>query len=230
MGYLKRIVYIGSLATGVLLLGIGLWKEQHYLLVSFLLIVCAMLPFFIRFERRQVKTEEVILIAILAAIAAISRVPFAALPSVQPTSFVIMMAALVFGAEVGFLVGSIAALVSNIFLGQGPWTPWQMFSWGMMGFTAGLLKDGVLMKSLLVKKIFGFVWGFVFGWIMNLWFVLGFLKELTWPVFLSAYISSFYFDLAHALANVFFITFFSVVWMRILTRVKVKYGMLKQEV
>ncbi len=229
MGHLKRFFYVGSIGLIVFLLGLEFWKEQHYLLISLLVISCAMLPFFIHFEKRSVKAEEIVLIAILAAIAAISRVPFAPLPSVQPTSFVVIMAALVFGGEVGFLVGCIAALVSNLFLGQGPWTPWQMFSWGMMGFTAGLLKDTVFMKTLLGKNIFGFVWGFVFGWVMNLWFVLGFFEELTWPVFVSAYTASFRFDLAHAVANVFFLTLFSAGWLKILTRVKVKYGLLKPD-
>ncbi len=228
MGTHKRTIYIGSYVLGASLLIIGMWLEKQYLLLSFMMLGFAMLPFFIRFERKKLKPEEVILIALLAAIAAVSRVPFAPLPSVQPTSFVIIMAALVFGAEVGFLVGSIAAIVSNLFLGQGPWTPWQMFSWGMIGYTAGLLKDTAFMKSLLGKNIFGFIWGFLFGWIMNLWFLIGFLKELTWQAFVGAYLASFYFDLAHALSNVFFITVFSAMWLKILVRVQRKYGLLKK--
>jgi energy-coupling factor transport system substrate-specific component len=227
MGSIKRTVYVGSLLIGIALLFICLWIEEYYLLLSFTMIGLAMLPFFIRFERKNVKPEEIILIAMLAAIAAVSRIPFAPLPSVQPTSFVIIMAALAFGAEVGFLVGSIAAIVSNIFLGQGPWTPWQMFAWGMMGFTAGLLKDTGFMKSLIGKNIFGFVWGLIFGWIMNLWFIIGFLQEINWQVFVSAYVASFYFDLAHGLSNVFFISIFSVLWLKVLFRIKLKYGLLK---
>ncbi len=80
------------------------------------------------------------IISMLSAIGAIGRVPFAAIPSVQPTSFVIIMSGLSFGGNTGFMVGSTAALVSNMLLGQGPWTPWQMFAWGMMGFTAPYLR------------------------------------------------------------------------------------------
>lgn len=226
MGKYKRTIYIASMFVAVLLLFITLWLQQHYLLISLIMIIIAMLPFFIQFERKELKPEEIVLIAMLAAIAAVSRIPFAPLPSVQPTSFVIIMSALVFGPEVGFLVGSVAAVVSNIFLGQGPWTPWQMFGWGMMGLTAGLLRNTVFMKSLIGRNIFGFVWGIVFGWFMNLWVILGFIEEITWNVIVVTYVSSFYFDLAHALSNVFFITVFSSVWLRILLRVKKKYGML----
>src|SRR5690606_36098668 len=109
-------------------------SDEQYLLLSVALVVVSMLTFFIRFELKAIQTREIVLIAVLAAIAAVSRVPFAPLPSVQPTSFFIIAAALVFGAETGFMIGAFAALVSNMFLGQGPWTPWQMFAWGMMGW------------------------------------------------------------------------------------------------
>lgn len=229
MGKFKRTVYVVSLLLIIVMLVVALLLREQYLLISFIIILLTMFPFFLRFERKELNAEEIVLIAMLAAIAAVSRIPFAPLPSVQPTSFVIIMSALVFGSEVGFLVGSLAAIVSNMFLGQGPWTPWQMFGWGMMGFTAGLLKNTVLMKSLIGRNIFGFVWGFIFGWLMNLWMILGFYAEINWKVFVTIYSASFYFDLAHALSNVFFITIFSSIWLRILLRVKKKYGMLKEE-
>jgi energy-coupling factor transport system substrate-specific component len=226
MDHMKKLLYITSILIFVMLTMVILWMEKYYLPLSLLMIGTAMLPFFIRFEAKKLRTEEMVLIAVLGAVAAVSRVPFAPLPSVQPTSFIIIMAALVFGAEAGFFVGSMAAVVSNLFLGQGPWTPWQMFCWGMIGFTAGLLKDTRFMRSLWGKNSFGFAWGFVFGWIMNLWFLFGFYDSLTWPLFVSAYAASFYFDLAHALSNVFFITVFSAVWFKVLMRVKKKYGLL----
>lgn len=223
-------VKVGAVFLSILLsLGIifvSAFKSKYFLPLSLLMIVVTMLPMFIRFEKRSVKAEEVILIAVLAAIAAVGRVPFAAIPSVQPTSFVIIMTGIVFGGETGFLVGSIAALASNIFLGQGPWTPWQMFSWGLMGLSVGVLKDTLFMKYRWGKSIFGFIWGFVFGWIMNIWSIAAFAGEVTWKLIMTAYIASFYFDLAHALANVFFIEVFGKRWTKILERIKVKYGIL----
>lgn len=187
-----------------------------------------MVPFFIRFEKRELKAEEMVLISMLAAIAAIGRVPFAAIPSVQPTSFVIIISALVLGEEVGFMVGCTAAIVSNIFLGQGPWTPWQMFCWGMMGFTAGLLKNTKFMNTNIGRCIFGAVWGFIFGWIMNLWSLLYLDPNiLSWKVFVGYCITSFKFDLNHAISNVVFLSLFSSRWMKLLNRIQIKYGMLE---
>jgi|SRR5690625_1536847 len=204
------------------------FQYNAYLLLSFIIIAMTMLPFFARFEIREISTREVVILAILAAVAAVSRVPFAALPSVQPTSFVIIVTGLVFGAESGFIVGAIAAIVSNIFLGQGPWTPWQMYAWGMMGMSAGLLRNTWWLKKMWGKILFGFVWGYLFGWLMNLWIIVSNIENFTWKFFVSIYVASIYFDLAHSLSNVFFLIVFSGSWLVILNRFKRKYGLLTE--
>lgn len=145
--YVAFIIGIFAVIIGTLLFT-TLIMDGYYMLSSLFLLVVIMLPFYIRFERKAFVSREIVLVAVLAAIAAVSRVPFSILPSVQPTSFVIIVSAIVFGSEAGFMIGATAAIVSNIFLGQGPWTPWQMFSWGMIGFIAGLLRNTFLMKKL----------------------------------------------------------------------------------
>jgi energy-coupling factor transport system substrate-specific component len=197
----------------------------HYLLISLALIVTAMVPFYIRLERKPPDTRELVLVASMAALAAMSRIPFASFPSVKPTSFVIIVSSMVFGSEAGFFIGATAALVSNMFFGQGPWTPWQMFGWGMMGFTAGLMRHTYLMSLKWGRAVFGFVWGFLFGWIMNLTYLLGYMSGISWSTWIAVTASSFYFDLAHALSNVLFLTLFGSMWIRILQRYQVKYGL-----
>lgn len=213
----------------MLLTSIVLFNYNAYLLLSLVIIGCIMFPFFARFEMRSIAGREVVLLAMLAAIAAVGRVPFAGLPSVQPTSFVIIMAGLVFGAESGFIVGAVAAVVSNIFLGQGPWTPWQMYAWGMMGMSAGLLRNTWWMQKMWGKCLFGFVWGYIFGWFMNMWIIVSNIESFTWEFFVGVYVSSIYFDLAHGLSNVFFLVIFGTSWIRILERFKRKYGLLEMK-
>ncbi|MCP8970712.1 ECF transporter S component [Ectobacillus ponti] len=219
------------IALPVLLLGMlicsAVVTDRYFLWMSFLFLAVAMLPFYVRFERKAFSSREIVLIAVLAAIAAVSRVPFAVLPSIQPTSFVIIISGIVLGGESGFLIGATAALVSNLFLGQGPWTPWQMFSWGMMGLTSGLLGNTWLLRRTAGRVLFGFLWGFLYGWIMNGWVLLGFLEGLTWPSIVSTYAMSFYFDLAHACSNAVFLALFSANWMKIMTRFQQKYGLLQ---
>ena len=222
--------YLISVSVVLLILlvaSIVLFHYRAYLLLSFIMIACIMLPFFARFEWREVAGREVVLLAMLAAIAAVGRVPFAGLPSVQPTSFIIIIAGIVFGAESGFIVGAVAAIVSNFFLGQGPWTPWQMYAWGMMGMTAGLLRNAWWLKTVWGKCIFGFVWGYLFGWFMNMWIIVSNIEALSWEFFAGIYVSSVYFDLAHALSNVFFLLIFGTSWLKVLQRVQRKYGLLE---
>jgi len=228
------IVVLGLL----LFLGLALFSavvDSHYMLASFAILLIAMAPFFIRFEIKQFHAREIVLMAMLIAIAAVARVPFAAIPSVQPTTFVIIIAGLVFGMESGFMIGALAAIVSNMFLGQGPWTPWQMFAWGMVGLTAGALRDCGWMRNVMeqwkrnrwIILSFGFLWGFLFGWIMNLSTAIPLLQSaFTWKSLFTLYLASAYFDLLHGLSNVFFLGLFGAAWIRILQRFKIKYGLL----
>lgn len=201
-------------------------QENTFLIIAFLMLFVSFLVFFMRFEQQAHRGRKIVLLAVLAGVAAVSRIPFAAFPGVQPTTFVVIMSGIVFGAESGFMVGTAAALVSNIFLGQGPWTPWQMAGWGMIGLIAGWMGKHPSLERLSLLAIFSVVSGFAFGWFMNLWFVLGFMDPFSWSGVLAYYAASFPMDLAHALSNVLFLFLFYKSWKRILTRFQLKYGIL----
>lgn len=228
----KRILGVIILlvtVAGFLLVSVK-WEES-YLWLSFAMVGMSLLMFLIRFEKRKVEPRELVLIAVLAAIAAVGRIPFASIPSVQPTTFIIMMSGFVFGAESGFLIGAVAALASNMILGQGPWTPWQMLAWGLVGLTAGLLRKTPVMNNKYGRILFGIVWGFLFGLIMNVWGLLGFIQSgvpLDEKTFITYFGASALFDSMHAVSNVFFLIVFSGTWLKILTRFKSKYGLLER--
>ena len=143
-----QILLVSVLIAGFLVLR-TLLKNKHFLLFSFMLLLCSILPAYWRFEREPLKTQTLMFLAILIALAVAGRVPFASLPSVQAASFVIILGGISLGPELGFVTGSTTALVSNMFLGQGPWTPWQMFAWGLMGLTAGLIGRTQLSHRLM---------------------------------------------------------------------------------
>lgn len=222
----KLLMSIIIVSLDIILLALSLKFTDYFFILSLLFIVISMFPVFYYFEKRNVKAEEMILIAVLSALGAVSRIPFTALPGVQPTSFIIMMTGVTFGGEIGFLVGSLSALASNLILGQGPWTPWQMFAWSMMGLSSSLWHIHSFSKPPLIFKLFGLAWGFLFGWIMNIWAVFSFFGDITPSLLGTSIISSFYFDLSHGIANVFFISLFTSSWLSILGRVKIKYGLL----
>lgn len=160
----------------------------------------------------------------MASLAAVSRVPFAAIMSVQPTTFIVMITGYVFGAPTGFMVGAIAALVSNFFLGQGPWTPWQMFCWGLCGVMAGLLAGRQKKYKFYSFILLAGLCGYFYGWIMNLWHWLGFVYPLTLRTFMATYAAGFVFDSLHAMGNVIFSVLLGKAFYQILMRFKVKFS------
>jgi len=226
----KAIVTAFLLILMIVILGMNYIWANAYLWLSFGLVLLAIVLFLFRFETRKVEPRELVLLAVMASIAAVGRIPFASLPSVQPTTFVIMMSGYVFGAESGFVIGAVAALASNMIMGQGPWTPWQMVAWGLVGLTAGLLRNTLLMKRRWGQIVFGVLWGYLFGWIMNLWGFIAMIQSggsQTWKAFILYMIGSATFDTFHAISNVFFLVVFGGVWIKILSRFKRKYGLLE---
>ncbi len=162
-----------------------------------------LVTFFGRFEETSVSSKEVALIGILGAIIAASRIPFAALPNVQPCTFLIMAVGLVFGPLAGFMVGGTTAIVSNLFLGMGPWTIWQMAGWGMVGFLSGMI--GRRSKDMSVAKMALLCFGL--GWLYNE--ILDFsswvwLYNMNIANFVAVFAMGLPFGILHAGGNVVF--------------------------
>lgn len=180
---------------------------------------------FLRFEERRYGAREVAAVGALAAVGAAGRVLFAAVPGVQPVTFLAVLAGYVLGEDNGFLVGALSAFLSNLFLGQGPWTPWQMTAWGLAGVSGGLLSR--ILRGRLRRLPIGLLaaaWGFLFGWMMNLWFWLSFIYPLTWTSFLATCASSFWFDLLHAGGNLLFALALTVPMASMLERYRRRFG------
>lgn len=192
--------------------------RQGWGLLSFEIIFLALIFFYWAYENSPVSSRGIAIIAVLSTVAAVGRVPFAMLPSVQPTTFLVIISGFVFGPQSGFMVGSTAALVSNFFLGQGPWTPWQMFSWGLAGSAAGLIKIIYPRIGRWEMAMFHFLWGYLFGLIMNLWFWTAFISPLSLRSLLMVCAASFWFDTFHALGNIAFYLLFGAGLVKMLER------------
>lgn len=179
------------------------------------------------FELNDMGTKEIALIASLSSFAAVTRVPFASIPNVQPTTFLVALSGLVFGPYEGFLVGASSAFISNIFLGQGPWTPWQMFAWGIVGAISGIISIRGFKPKVEIFAVICFFYGFLFDWIMNLWHVIGFIRPINAKTIFVAYLTGLTMDVMHAVGNfvfamVFYESFYKVLF-RFKRRMKVEY-------
>jgi energy-coupling factor transport system substrate-specific component len=142
-------------------------------------------------------------VATLAALASVGRAAMQGIPGVQPATFLILASGFSLGPVTGAAVGAFTAIGSNVFLGEGGWTPWQMAAWGLAGASAGWLRR--LWPRLTWRALipFGFAWGYLFGWMMNTWSLLGDGRP-TWTAYLALCVASIWFDTLHALANAAF--------------------------
>ncbi|MBM7563101.1 ECF transporter S component [Paenibacillus sacheonensis] len=212
-----------------ILFGLFVLDDRKYMFVSVLIVLYAMIPFAMIFERRKPQGREIIVIAVLAAIAVAGRSAFFMLPEFKPVVAIVIIAGVCFGGEAGFMVGATAGFVSNFFFGQGPWTPWQMFCFGLIGFIAGnLYRAGWLRRSRWSLCIFGGLSTLiVYGGIMNLASVMMFAAKPSREAILASYVSGFWFDLVHAAATVLFLFFLARPMLEKLDRIKLKYGMME---
>ena len=164
------------------------------------------------------------------AVAVAGRAALFMLPQFKPVLAVTIIAGVALGGETGFLVGAMTMLVSNILFSQGPWTPWQMFAAGIIGFLAGVLfRKGLLRRGRLSLCVFGALSALIlYGGIMNTVSALLWAGSLNWNILLAYCLSGFPMDLIHAGATFFFLWFGADPMLEKLDRVKVKYGLLER--
>jgi energy-coupling factor transport system substrate-specific component len=193
----------------------------NWSITATLLVVLTIIAFFKRFETSLASSKEIALIAMLCTISAVFRIPFAAIPSIQPCTYLIICTGYVFGPVAGFMVGALTPLVSNFFLGQGPWTPYQMLAWGLAGMTAVFIKK--VNGSRWAIIIFGALWGYLFGWIMNIWYWTAFIYPLTARSFFMTQFTTIWFDTLHAAGNVFFLSILGPRTIAILERFRKRF-------
>lgn len=210
--------------------GIYYLNDRQYYFISLMIMIEMMLPFIMVFESRKPQARELVVLAVLCAIAVAGRAAFFMLPQFKPVAAIIIIAGVCFGAEAGFFTGAMTSFVSNIFMGQGPWTPWQMFSFGLIGFFAGILfPKGYLLKNKKSLCLYGGLSVFmIYGGLMNSASVLMFQPKPTKEMFLMAYIKGVPFDLVHAGATVLFLYWISTPMIEKLERIKIKYGLIQK--
>lgn len=230
----KRTVFscvsILILVPVTLFIGVFYLKKSQYYLTAVLVALECMLPFFVTFEGRKPKAREITVIAVMCAMGIASRAAFFMLPQFKPVMAIAIISGVALGGESGFLVGAVSMLVSNMFFGQGPWTPFQMFAMGIVGFLAGVLyKKGVLVRSKISLSVFGSLCAvIIYGGILNPVSALIWAGEsLNTKIIIAYYISGFPLDLVHAAATALFLWFAADPILEKLDRIKTKYGLLE---
>lgn len=207
--------------------GLYFFEDRKYYFISVIMIVESMLAFALNFEQRKPKAREIVILAVIVALAVAGRAAFFWIPQFKPVAAIVIISGAAFGGEAGFLVGALSAFISNMIFGQGPWTPWQMLALGIIGYLSGLLfSKGRFVKSKIALCLFGaFSTYLIYGGLMNVSTVLTYQSNPSIEMFLTTFIQALPFDLVHTGATIIFLAVLSNPMMDKLSRIKIKYGL-----
>lgn len=235
-GFGKRtvvsIVAVLVLIPATIWFGVARLGDKKYFFISLLVLLEAMLPFFVSFEDRKPKVRDIVTLAVMCALAVTGRTAFFMLPNFTPVMAIVIIAGVAFGCEGGFITGAMTMFVSNFIMGQGPWTPWQMFAMGLVGFLAGLFFAGSSVRTRNMTKLGLCIFGaliciVVYGGIMNPASVILWQPNVNFSMIMASYVTGFPFDLAQATATVIALWLVARPFLEKLDRVRIKFGVLK---
>ena len=233
-----------SLIIMVVLVPLAVWLSSRfqlrYYLSGLIIIVLTIAAFFLHFESRKPQARELVILAVLCALAVASRAAFAAVPHFKPMLAIVMLTGIAFGPEAGFLCGAISGFASNFIFGQGPWTPWQMFAYGIGGLLAGLFALwGILKKAPRAWRDKGWmdILGLaVFGFLCILLVVGPLLDTSTFftvatsydtSSVLAVYLAGVPVNCVHGAAVALTMLLFGKPLLERLQRIQIKYGMME---
>ena len=211
------------LITLIMLVALFVFKGNNYLISSMMLALVSCFPFYYKYEQRKPEAREFIIVAIMCALAVASRVFFAFLPGFKPIIAIIIITGASFGREAGFMTGSLSALISNMFFGQGPWSVYQMLLWGLIGYIAGALNKKGLIDNKLFRYFYAIICGVMFSVLIDFLTAVG--SGFTMAKFIALLIPAVPFMAYYAISNVVFLYFLYEPLMKKLNRVKLKYGL-----
>lgn len=214
--------------TGVIVLTTDSIINKRYNFISMILVFLSCLPFYFRYENRKPHTREVMVLSIMVTLTIISRVIFILVPGFKPIASMIIICGMVFGPEAGFLCGSLSAFASNIFFGQGPWTPFQMLAFGLIGFIAGLLNKKHWLENKVLLIIYGIICGIGYSLFMDIWTILSLDQMFNVSRYIAIIITAIPFMFTYAISNSIFLLLLTPVLLKRFQRIKWKYGFIEE--
>ena len=222
---MSLVCFLG-LCPLVAVLGILFFESRSYYLVAVVMIVIAIVPFFFHFEKRKMKTSELVTVAVMISICVVSRIFFIFLPQVKPMCAFVVVTGCTFGANVGFVTGALSVFISNFAFGQGMFTPFQMLAMGLVGFLSGVIfyKKDAVKNRLTVSLTGAALCFFLYGFIVDTCSVLMLDAVKSWKEAVGIYASGVVFNLIHAAATFLVLMIVIKPMNDKLSRLRIKYG------
>ncbi len=214
-----KIIIPFALIPAIIIMGVYVFKENSYMFISVGVIILSLILFISGFEKKKTGTRRLIIVAVMTALSVVGRF----IPVFKPVTALTVITAVYIGGEAGFLVGTMSALISNFWFGQGPWTPFQMFAWGMIGLVGGLLSK-YLKKSKAALITYGVAAGIVYSFIMDFWALIWNNEIISIEAYLASLLTAIPYTVIYAISNMLFFALLAKPFGEKLERVKLKYG------
>lgn len=221
----KALKYIIPLicVPAVIFIGLTFFQGKHYAFISMAVAILACVPFLLSFEENTHTTTRLTLIAVMTALSIVGRIAFSAIPAFKPVTAMVIITAIYLGSEAGFLTGVLTALISNFYFGQGYWTVFQMFTWGIIGLLAGLLTKW-LKENTIPLLLYGVLSGVLYSFLMDLWSVFWMDSTFTPSRYIALIVSSLPFTAVYAVSNMIFLLVLTKPIGKQIERIRTKYG------
>ena len=203
----------------LVLVGAMVFSERQHLIVSLGLACMALLFFLTGFEKRKTGGRRMVIVSVMTALCIVGRF----IPLFKPITALTVITAMYLGGEAGFLTGALAAVLSNFYFGQGPWTAFQMLAWGFIGLIAGWMANP-LKKHRWLLLVYGVLAGAVYSLIMDVWNVLWYGGGFDWTLYAASVATALPHTILYAVSNFVFLFFLAQPFGEKMERVKVKYG------
>ncbi len=214
-----KLVLVFAAIPAAVLAGVFLLKAKQYAAVCAFIAVASVFVFFCGFDKRKTGTRRLVLIAVFTALAVAGRF----IPLFKPSTAIIILAGIYLGSEAGFFTGVLFALISDMYFGIGPWTPFQMLAWGLVGFFAGVLSKK-LDSSKILLAVYAAVSGVAYSFIMDIWTVMWYSGAFEPVLYKTAIVTAIPFTVLYAVTNAVFLLLLKNSFGRKMKRIKLNYG------
>ena len=199
--------------------GAFVFEERRHLIVSTGVALLALLFFATGYEKKPTGSRRMIIVAVMTALCIVGRF----IPFFKPVTALTVITAVYLGGESGFLVGALAALLSNFYFGQGPWTPFQMLAWGMIGVIAGFAANPLKRYKWLLLA-YGVLAGIIYSAVMDVWTVIWYDGTFRSELYFASLVTAIPHTVMYAVSNFIFLWFMAKPFGEKLERIKIKYG------
>ena len=193
---------------------------RKYAVITVIATLLSLLLFLAGFDKRRIGSRRLVLGAVFITLAVAGRF----IPQIKPLTAVVIISGMFTGAETGFLVGAVSVLISNIFFGNGPWTPLQMTAMGLIGFFGGMLSKP-LKKSKIILALFGVGCGIFYSMFMDIWTTCSATGSLQFSAYLNSVVAAIPFTIIYSVSNVIYLLLLTPPFQRKLDRIAEKYGL-----